>query len=142
MSGAALSPMQRRGLVKLGDVLIPGDGDMPSFAETNCIDCADRMLAHMYDDDRSGVKGVATLCALLPRPLIRALFALTERHATLPEPLAGLLRMANVGAKGVVMTLYYSDVGTGGILAKIGWDAVVHGQTRDDLDDQPGGFMK
>ena len=125
MSDAPLSAAQRRGLAKIGDILIPGDGELPSFATSGCAAHADRMLVHMYDDDRNGVKAVLTLCALLPRPLIRALFAVTERHPGAPEPIAGLLRMANLGIKGVVMTLYYSDVGDGGVYAKIGWDPVV-----------------
>lgn len=125
MSDSILSPAQQRGLAKIGDVLIPGDGYMPSFTASGCADHADRMLAHMYDDDRNGVKGVLTLCAILPRPLVRVLFAATERYSGAPEPIGGLLRMANLGIKGVVMTLYYSDVGRGQVFAKMSWDPVV-----------------
>jgi aldehyde dehydrogenase (NAD+) len=122
MSDRILSAAQRRGLLRLGDVLIPGDGELPSFSASGCAEHADRMLAHMYADDRDGVTGVLSLAAVLPRPLLRALFAFTEQHARAPEPLAGLMRMANLGIKGVVMTLYYSDVG-GGVLAGLRYDA-------------------
>ncbi len=118
----ALSAMHQRGLRRLGDVLIPGDGDMPSFSASGCAAHADHMLEHMYDDDRVGVVGALTLCAFLPRPIIRGLFAMTDRHKNAPEPIAGLLRMANIGIKGVVMTLYYSDVGTGNVYDKMKWD--------------------
>lgn len=143
MSAAPLSAAQRRGLLKIGDILVPGDGALPSFSASGCAEHADRMLAHMYEDDRAGVKGALTLFAFLPRSLVRALFALTERHASVPAPLAGLLRLANLGIKGVVMTLYYADVGDGGVFAKIGWDPVVHrGMAPDELDELPSGFMK
>ncbi len=123
---AMLSASQQRGLLRLGDVLIPGDGDMPSFSNSGCAAHADRMLQHMYDDDRAGVTGVLTACAFLPRPVIRGLFAMTDRHERAPEPIAGLLRMANLGIKGVVMTLYYSDVGGGRVFETMKWDPVVH----------------
>ena len=38
--------------------------------------------------------------------------ALTEKQRSLPEPLGQVCRMINLGLKGVVMTLYYSDLGT------------------------------
>ncbi len=128
---ALLSATQQRGLLRLGDVLLPGDGDMPSFSSSGCAAHADRMLEHMYDDDRAGVTTALTLCAFLPRPIIRALFAMTDRHERAPEPIAGLLRMANLGIKGVLMTLYYSDVGSGGVLKKMKWDPVVHVPTNN-----------
>jgi len=123
MSATVLSAAQRRGLLRLGDVLIPGDGELPSFSASGCAEHADRMLAHMYEDDRNGVTGVLSLAAVLPRPLLRGLFAFTEQHSRAPEPLASLMRMANLGIKGVVMTLYYADVGGGGVLAGLRYDA-------------------
>lgn len=121
-----LSPRQQRGLRKVGDVLIPGDGVLPSFSASGCANHADRMLAHLYEDDRAGVRGVLTLCALLPRPAIRALFAMTERFAQAPGFIGGAMRMANLGIKGVVMTLYYSDIDRRGIFAAMNWDPIVH----------------
>lgn len=128
-----LSPAQRRGLLKIGDILIPGDDELPSFSASGCADAIDRMLPFMNESDRSGVEAVLTLFAFLPAFLVRAFFALTETHRHVPEPLASALRLANLGIKGVVMTLYYSDVGTGvSIHEVIGWDArVVERETEE-----------
>ena len=123
---AALSKAQERGLLAIGDIMIPGDDVLPAFSQSGCAEHAGRMLEHMYDDDRQAVKAVLTFCAFAPRPLIRGLLSLTERHTRVGEPIAGLLRLANLGIKGVVMTLYYSDVGSGGVFDKMGWDPVVH----------------
>jgi len=129
---ATLSAAQRRGLDKLGDILIPGDEALPSFTASGCAAHADRMLEHMYDDDRAGVTTVLSLCAILPRSMVRWLFALTEHHADTPEAVASLLRMANLGIKGVVVTLYYADVGEGRVFEALGWDTVVHQPAADD----------
>jgi hypothetical protein len=121
-----LTSRQYAGLLKVGDILIPGDNDLPPFSSTLCAVEADRMLAHMYPDDRAGVRMLLGIFGLLPRFLIHAVYWLTEQHASLPEFLAAPLRMANLGIKGVVMTLYYSDVGIGrSIFTLIGWDARV-----------------
>jgi len=127
-----LSKAQRRGLDKLGDALIPGDGTLPSFTESGCAAHADRMLSHMYDDDRSGVTMVLSLCSVLPPGAIAALFRLTDRHAKAPEPIAGILRMANLGVKGVVMTLYYSGISDDRIFGTMGWDPVVNRDNQGD----------
>ncbi len=129
---AILSAGQQRGLKKVGDALIPGDEALPSFTASGCAVHADRMLEHMYEDDRAGVKMVLTLCAFMPRPLIRSLFALTDRFATAPAPIGGVMRLANLGIKGVVMSLYYADVGHGRVYEKIRWDPVVHRATAPD----------
>ena len=62
----------------------------------------------------------------LPRVAIRGFFWLTDRHRAFPGPIAALLREVQFGVKGVVMTLYYSDIGEGrSIHGLIGWDARV-----------------
>lgn len=119
-----LSPTQIKGLVRVGDVLIPGDEDLPSFSRSGAIEYADRMLGYMNESDLSGVKVLLWLFRFMPRFKIRWIMALTEQQRHMPEPLASACRMINLGIKGVVMTLYYSDLGPGpSVLQVIRWDA-------------------
>lgn len=121
-----LSSTQLKGLAKVGDVLIPGDADLPSFSRSGSIEHADRMLDYMNESDRNGVKALLWLFRFTPRFKIRWILALTEKQRSFPEPLAGLCRMINLGLKGVVMTLYYSDLGPQpAILRAIHWDATI-----------------
>jgi len=118
-----LNHRQLAGLNKLGNVLVPGTADLPSFSATRCAEQADRMLAYMTDSDRQSVAGVLTVCGVLPTFLVRVLFWLTEQHTKLPEPVAAPFRLANLGLRGVVLSLYYSDIGAGdSIFARMGWD--------------------
>jgi hypothetical protein len=127
MSGSAyLNALQQRGLRRVGDVLIPGGGEFPSFSAAGVADHVDRMLAYMYPGDRDGVKILLSVCGMLPKPLVRGMLAVSERHRAMPEPIGAVLRLLNTGIKGVVMTLYYSDIGTGpSIHALIRYDAKV-----------------
>jgi hypothetical protein len=131
-----LSATQLAGLRRVGDVLIPGDDELPSFSRSGAIEHVDRMLDYMYDFDRGGVRALLSVLRFAPRVAIRGLMALTDMHAHVPEPLAGAFRMVNIGLKGVVMTLYYSDVGSGpSVLEAIRWDSRI--VERDDVPAAP-----
>jgi aldehyde dehydrogenase (NAD+) len=119
-----LTPRELAGLDKVGDVVLPGDGTLPPFSAVRSPADAERMLAHMTEKDRRGVKGVLAVFSFLPTVLVRAFYWLTDQHGRLPGALAAPFRMANIGIKGVVMTLYYTD-SRGGIHDAIGWDARV-----------------
>lgn len=121
-----LTAGQLRGLRKVGDIVIPGDGEFPSFSQSGVIAEVDRMLDYLHPSDRDGLRFLFGLFRRLPGPLVRGLLALSERHRALPGPLGVAARQVNLGVKGVVMTLYYSDVGSGrSIHDLIGWDAKV-----------------
>ncbi len=123
MTSHWLSPAQLAGLVKVGDVLVPGEGDLPSLSASNCAAAADRLFAHMAPGDRDAVRRLLTVFRWLPRPVLHAIFWLTSRHRVAPEPIARALRLVNLGVKGIVMTLYWSDVGEGrSVHEAIGWD--------------------
>lgn len=130
-----LNSGQLAALRKLGDILIPGDGEFPSFSRSGAIDHVDRMLDYMYDSDRNGVEALLTIFRFTPRFLVRAIMALTEKQRSFPEPLGMVCRMINIGLKGVVMTLYYSDFGTEpSVLKVIHWDSRI--VERDDTTEE------
>lgn len=121
-----LNSGQLAALRRLGDILVPGDAELPSFSRSGSIDHVDRMLDYMYDSDRNGVKALLSIFRFTPTFVIRAIMALTEKQRSFPEPLGQVCRMINLGLKGVVMTLYYSDLGTGpSVLEVIHWDSQV-----------------
>lgn len=122
----SLSASQLRGLVRVGDIVIPGSETLPSFRASGAAQHADRMLDHMAASDRSGVKLLLTIFAFLPRFVISGILHLSEQDKMFPWILGAACRMVNIGIKGVVMTLYYSDLGDEpSILPAIGYDAQV-----------------
>lgn len=109
-----LTPAQRTGLLRLGDVIIPGDDELPSFSQSGVAEEVGRMLDWMYESDRSAILMLLTTFAKMPRPAIKALVLATEHGDDVPEPLGGGLRMASLGIKGLILSLYYSGVDRGG----------------------------
>ncbi|WP_370894349.1 hypothetical protein [Janibacter sp. GXQ6167] len=125
---APLTAAQRRGLHKLGDIVIPGDPEagLPSFTDSGVADEVHRMLAWMYESDRSAVLMMLDAFARMPRPAVRAVVEATERGDRAPGPLGAGLRMASFGVKGLIVSLYYSGVDRGGVVhGAIGYDATI-----------------
>lgn len=125
---APLTTAQRRGLRKLGDIVIPGDHEagLPSFTDSGVAEEVHRMLAWMYESDRSAILMMLDAFARMPRPAIRGIVEATERGDRVPGPLGSALRMASFGVKGLIVSLYYSGVDRGGVVhAAIGYDATI-----------------
>jgi hypothetical protein len=73
------------------------------------------------------VKALLSMFRFTPNFLIRGVMLITEHQRSFPEPLGQVCRMINLALKGIVMTLYYSDLGTGGpsVLEVIHWDSKI-----------------
>jgi acyl-CoA reductase-like NAD-dependent aldehyde dehydrogenase len=133
MTPTTLTRGQLAGLLKVGDLMVPGDNELPSFSDSGCAQHADRMIAHMNAGDRDGLTMLLGVFRFVPSILLRGLLRLTDRHSAFPEPIAAALRMVGVGVKGVVMTLYYSGIDEQRrILRAIKWDAKVVDRPVDD----------
>ena len=117
-----LKDHEAKGLMKAGDRLIPGGKGFPSFSESGVIRDADRMLAYMAEEDRSGLLLLLGCFYFLPILVISLLLKLTEWNRFFPEPLGGMLRLVGFGVKGTIYTLYYSDPN---IHSQIHWDAKI-----------------
>ena len=135
MTSRFLTPTQHAGLLRVGDIIIPGDREFPSFSRSRCADHVDRMLAYMNEADRRPVQVLLGIFRYFPKVGLRGLMALTDRHRVFPDAIGAVLRMINIGIKGMVVTLYYSDLGEGtSIYELIRWDAKImdHGSAANN----------
>jgi hypothetical protein len=103
-----LDRRQLRALEVIGDVLVPGDEDLPSFSRLGCVAHVDRLLDFMPDDDLRGLQGVLSAASVLPRFLVAALLRWLEAGLWPPGPWAPPLRVVRLGLRGIVLSLYYS----------------------------------
>ncbi len=98
-----------KGLNRIGDILIPGGGDFPSFSEFNCIEHVDDLLAYAPPEDVKDLGMVLMLLSYLPKSL---LLRLVKSLAKAPDKKGGLgilFRQLNLGIRGIVFSLYYSE---------------------------------
>ncbi len=98
-----LGPRELATLERLGDLMLPGDSEFPSFSQTGCIAFVDDLLRYMAPKDRDDIKTLLKILSFLPIPLLRAFLQLCQTRWT------PTLRMIELGLKGLVMSLYYSN---------------------------------
>lgn len=110
MNTRYLNSLQIYGLLKLGDVIIPGDEHLPKFSATTFYKDADRMMHYLPKEDLSGLKLLLTIFAFTPSIFIILILKLTELKNSVPKTIAIPLRMISVGLKGIIFTLYYSKL--------------------------------
>jgi hypothetical protein len=105
-----LNSRQFRGLERLGDIYLPGDQDLPSFSACGCTEHADQILSQLPDGDRKDLQSLLALLGTLPRILVALFVRLIEAGDRFPGSLGNSLRFAQMGIKGLVLTLYYSGL--------------------------------
>jgi hypothetical protein len=115
MASKYLSQRSLVGLNRIGDVLIPGVDEFPSFSEYGGVEHVDDVLAYVPESDVVLLSMVLSVLAFLPevvlRWLARKLSATTAESTGL---LAPLYRQLNLGLRGILFSLYYgSEAGVG-----------------------------
>jgi len=125
-----LNENQIKGLLKAGDVILPGADKSPSFSQTGCIEHIDRIAAFLDPDDLNGLRLVLSLFRWSPRWFIALLMTMCDHNRLFPGFLGAAFRMLDIGVKGATMSPYYSNL-TGAdyygdkVFDIIGWDAKI-----------------
>jgi hypothetical protein len=100
-------------LNRLGDIMLPKNGEFPSFSETGCVEHVDKILEMAPPDDVKSLNGLLYILSFKPAFVLRWIVGKIENHDNLPEFLAAIFRELDFGLRGVIFTLYYSgETGT------------------------------
>ncbi len=112
---------QLRILLRIGELMVPGIGALPSFKESGCMFNIDSVMAPAPTEDTQALKLVLTLLSYLPFPVVRGILNALNRLDSVcsknqqPRWLATLtcqLRLLLFGLRGIIFTLYYSGQGS------------------------------
>jgi hypothetical protein len=120
MSSKHLSLEAEKGFLRTGDLFLPGGEGFPRFSETGFLDHIDEILDYLPAKDRSDLIGLMALFSRLPTFLIRLVLFVARHARFFPSPVATVLRLLDVGLKGIFYTLYYSEES---VFPLIHWDA-------------------
>jgi hypothetical protein len=122
------SQNQLKGLLKTGDIILPGSERSPSFSKTGCIAYMDRMLAYLSQQDLDGLRLLFGIFRWSPKWFIHLILMACKHNRFFPWVMGAALRMLEIGIKGAVMTPYYANIATQSyagpkVFDIIGWDA-------------------
>ena len=97
-----LNKRELKGLKKLGDIICPKSKDFPSFSELGCIEFVDDAVGNLDSYDRNDLKLFLKIASILPKFMLKFVMIMINR------PFMTLLRMGNIGIKGIIFSLYFS----------------------------------
>ncbi|TDJ06986.1 MAG: hypothetical protein E2O68_04150 [Deltaproteobacteria bacterium] len=137
MTSTYLNQRELKGFLKLADVLIPGEGDLPRFSSTNFINFIDLVLEEVSVADLGDLKLLFGLLAYVPNFLIHWFMLFVENFQVGPDFLKGNLAKIELGLKGIIYSLYYSRLpgpnSDGDKIFKVlGWETNIPGLSKQN----------
>ena len=125
-SKTVLTKSHLKGVEKLGKVVMPDNSDFPAFSDIQAEKYLNRMIDYMYDDDRSAILVILKLFSIMPLFKIRWTMSRIETGSKWQGMLGAPFRMLQIALKGLIFTVYYSDVTNDQVIhSKIGYDAKI-----------------
>ena len=113
-----LGPAEVNAFNRIGDLMLPRNGDLPSFSELGCVEHIDDVIAHAPPEDIKDLAAVLRVLNLCPTFMLKLLLKLITVADRFPAPLAALLRLLDMGLRSVCVTLYYSGKSGSGYTGK------------------------
>ncbi|GIV32926.1 MAG: hypothetical protein KatS3mg031_0461 [Chitinophagales bacterium] len=105
---AQLSTKAKKTLTRIGDILLPRNGDFPSFSETGSVEYVDELTRYAPESDMHDLNIVLVLLGFMPDSVLRWLVRKMGK-AHHHEGVAGsLLRQLDYGLRGLIYSCYYS----------------------------------
>ena len=132
MTSKYLNQRELKGFLKLADVLVPGDNELPKFSSTNFINFIDLVMEEVNDADLADLRLLFGLLAFMPSFLISFFIILVENLQFGPDFLKGNMAKIELGLKGIIYSLYYSRLpgpNSDGdkIFKTLGWETNIPG---------------
>ena len=109
MESKYLSNSAIKGLTRIGDILIPGDDEFPSFSAYMCMDHIDDLVSYAPADDIKDLGMVLGILSHMPTSILMWLVNTMANAHRNNGPLGSLFRQLNMGIRGIVFSLYYSE---------------------------------
>ncbi len=97
-------------LERLGDILIPRTEEFPAFSDVGCVMYVDEVMEVAKPQDIQDFGLLLTVMRFLPKFMLIWIIKLGIHANKFPEFIAPLLRQLDIGIRGVIYSLYYSNV--------------------------------
>jgi len=109
MKSSYFSNRALKALNRFGDILIPANGDFPSFSQYGGLEYVDQMVSYAPMDDIGDLNMVLGIFNFLPTFILRFLIRLMSGAQNMGGPIAPLLRQLNLAIRGLIFACYYSE---------------------------------
>lgn len=100
-----------KGLLKVGEIYCPGNGEFPSFKEAAGTAYLNNLVANVPQEDFSSLNLVLVIFSFLPLFILKWIInACTQSQNNLSDGIIpSTLRQLNIGLRGLCFSIYYSE---------------------------------
>lgn len=109
MKSAYFSNRALKTFNRLGDILLPKNGEFPSFSEYGGIEHIDKIVAYAPESDISDLNMALGIFYFFPDFILKFIIILCANAANKNGPVAPLLRQLNMGIRGLIFACYYAE---------------------------------
>ncbi len=109
MTSKYLSNSALKTINRIGDMMIPKNGEFPAFSEVGGLEYIDEIVSYAPPADIKDLNLVLTILAFMPNFVLRWLLSKMENSMESTGPLAPIFRMLDVGLRGLVFSCYYTE---------------------------------
>ena len=106
-----LSKKALKAINRIGDIMVPKNGDLPSYSEYGGIEHIDEILRYAPESDMKGLDTVLSILSVMPKFVLSWLVNKMSRSHEKGGGLWVILRQLNFGLKGIILSTYYSEKG-------------------------------
>lgn len=109
MKSHYFSKLALRALNRMGNIMLPANGEFPSFEEYGGLEYIDNIAAFAPKDDINLLNIVFSILGVMPKFILKWLvkkMAVSNESSSFFAP---ILRQLNVGVRGLIFSCYYCD---------------------------------
>ncbi|HIN39375.1 MAG TPA: hypothetical protein EYM84_03795 [Flavobacteriales bacterium] len=106
-----LSKSAIKGVIRLGDIIIPGDADLPSYSEFGGIEHVDDLLKYAPPSDIGDLNLILAILSFMPKFVLKwVVVKMTKSHRG-GNGVSVIFRQLDLGLKGIILSTYYTEKG-------------------------------
>lgn len=109
MTSKYLSKSALKALNRIGDIMIPANGELPSFSEHGGLEHIDELVSYAPADDIKDLNLLLSILSFMPTFVLVWLIGKLETAHANNGPLGSLFRMLDFGLRGLVLSCYYTE---------------------------------
>lgn len=98
-----------KALNRIGDLLIPKNGEFPAFSEAGGLEHVDELAASAPTDDIKDLNLVLGILAIMPGFILKWVVNKMENAQYSNGPLSSIWRQLDFGLRGLIFSCYYTE---------------------------------
>lgn len=104
-----LSKSALKAINRIGDVMMPKNGELPSYSELGGIEHIDEILRYAPESDMKDLDMVLSILSVMPKFVLKWLIKKMSQSYNKGGGLWVVMRQLDFGLKGIILSTYYSE---------------------------------